>query len=189
MDTTGKKVTDLLCRHAHGGVGLLSAQRPKAAFSCRTFEGKETFVLDELWIHPSKSCCNHRPVRVLASTSHFVPDRLSPSGVYVTRGQAISLSTLAWIRAIQVQRIVRANRDFKDQTQPFMQVQCLTSAGAMVSTSARALCACRKIPRSQAGRTLCRWPRCRLKQPLAVVTRTSRRLLFFKFETVPRQAR
>lgn len=36
----------------------------------------------------------------------------------------------------------------------------LTSAAAVVSTSRRALCACHKIHRSQAGRTLVRWPRC-----------------------------
>lgn len=36
----------------------------------------------------------------------------------------------------------------------------LTPAAAVVSTSRRALCACHKIHRSQAGRTLVRWPRC-----------------------------
>lgn len=36
----------------------------------------------------------------------------------------------------------------------------LTSAAAVVSTSRRALCACHKIYRSQAGRTLVRWPQC-----------------------------
>ena len=36
----------------------------------------------------------------------------------------------------------------------------LTPAASTVSTSRRALCACHKIHRSQAGRTLVRWPRC-----------------------------
>ena len=62
----------------------------------------------------------------------------------------------------------------------------LTTPTAMVSTSHRALCACHRIRRSQAGRMLHPLAYGAIKQPLAVVTRTCPRLLS---RAVPRKTR
>jgi hypothetical protein len=59
-----------------------------------------------------------------------------------------------------------------EKSTPTANLRRLTTHPAMVSTSFRALCACHKIHRIQAGRTLPPLAFRAIKQPLAVVTRT-----------------